>query len=81
MWVSAVFCYISNGVNQTVRLAESRREVKEEIAMLEAHLGHMALFAEAPIQLAAFYQELFGMEIVGEGADGSSIFLGGLLLS
>jgi catechol-2,3-dioxygenase len=45
--------------------------------MLTAHLGHITLFAENPDRLAAFYSDLFGMELVGRAASGSSVFIGG----
>ncbi|GCE29777.1 hypothetical protein KDA_52610 [Dictyobacter alpinus] len=45
--------------------------------MLKAHLGHMALFANDPVHLAEFYQNLFGMEMVGKSSNNSSVFIGG----
>lgn len=45
--------------------------------MLKASLGHVALFAENPDLLAEFYQDLFGMQIIGKAESGSSVFLCG----
>ena len=45
--------------------------------MPKAQLGHVTLFAENPDQLAGFYRDLFGMELVGRALSGSSVFIGG----
>lgn len=45
--------------------------------MLRAHVGHVTLFAENPDLLADFYRDLFGMDLVGRAAGGSSVFIGG----
>jgi catechol 2,3-dioxygenase-like lactoylglutathione lyase family enzyme len=41
----------------------------------KVHLAHVSLAAQDPPTLAGFYQELFGMEVVGGGTNGAAVFL------
>ncbi len=41
----------------------------------KAHIAHVALPAKDPASLAAFYQELFAMEVVGGAENGAAVFL------
>lgn len=41
----------------------------------KAHIAHVALPAKNPASLAAFYQELLAMEIVGGAENGAAVFL------
>lgn len=44
-------------------------------ALPKAHIGHISLPAQNPNALADFYQELFGMHVVGGAANGAFAFL------
>lgn len=41
----------------------------------KAHIGHISLTAQHPTALADFYQELFGMDVVGGSPNGATVFL------
>lgn len=44
-------------------------------ALPKAHIAHVALAARSPSALAAFYRELFAMQVVGGSANGAAVFL------
>jgi catechol-2,3-dioxygenase len=49
---------------------------RDEIApMPQARLGHVALVSRDPVAQAAFYREFFGMQLVGDSANGATTFL------
>lgn len=41
----------------------------------KAHIGHISLTAQNPTALAAFYRDLFQMEVVGGSPNGATVFL------
>lgn len=41
----------------------------------KVHLAHVSLAAQDPPTLAEFYRGLFGMQVVGGGANGAAVFL------
>jgi catechol-2,3-dioxygenase len=43
--------------------------------MPKARLGHISIVAQNPAAQAAFYQDLFGLQVVGGGANGAAVFL------
>jgi catechol-2,3-dioxygenase len=43
--------------------------------MPQARLGHVALVSRDPVAQAAFYREFFGMQLVGDSANGATTFL------
>lgn len=44
-------------------------------ALPKAHIGHISLTTENPTALAAFYRDLFQMEVVGGSPNGATVFL------
>lgn len=44
-------------------------------AIPKAHMAHISLTAQNPTALAAFYQDLFNMDVVGGAANGATVFL------
>lgn len=56
---------------------EGTSTVQEEAGQRrpKVHVAHISLAATNPTQLAAFYRELFAMEVVGGGANGAAVFL------